>query len=466
MPPPLPASACGCAELAAASTRDLERRLRATNRRVFSAEKSLHAAEETFGRTVAAIHSQGADGLSGLQLRIDEASATASAAAVASLEGVSGMQERMDEMRGVLAAATERVEALEVELQMKQALGAASHQTAERRSEQSRTQIVQHLQLNTKQVAKLAAAVAQLAAGLEAAKAQMRANETAARMALWPRLDASLPTRWTVDQVGLWLERLGLAEQYSAMFREHEIDGATLCELDASAWTTLGVYKLGHQSILKRAIAEAGLRSSAPDRFEDTRPGMAVRATARDAGDDSGLQPLLMSLDGVSGMQERMDEMCGALAAATDRMDALEVELQMKQALGAVSQAATERSAELLGCRMSRADDALAALEREIKDNRRRQAKLIGLTLRVQECAEEAASDATVRHAHLQAVAAVTEAEVDRALPTSGQTEAPVETWKLPNSADVTSRQTATREAELALEWRLSTLVDHVATLY
>ena len=60
-----------------------------------------------------------------------------------------------------------------------------------------------------------------------------------------------------MHQVSHWLEQLGLGEQYGVTFSEHEIDGMTLVELDSSAWTALGVWKLGHRSLLSRAITDA-----------------------------------------------------------------------------------------------------------------------------------------------------------------------------------------------------------------
>jgi hypothetical protein len=60
--------------------------------------------------------------------------------------------------------------------------------------------------------------------------------------------------------------------------------------------------------------------------------------------------------------------------------------------------------------RLSRSDDAVAALAREIKVNQRRQAKLVALAVRVQACAEEAAVPAAVRHCMNQAFATAAEA--------------------------------------------------------
>ena len=86
---------------------------------------------------------------------------------------------------------------------------------------------------------------------------------------------------WSVHQVSHWLEQLGLGEQYGVTFSEHEIDGMTLVELDSSAWTALGVWKLGHRSLLSRAIADA--KAAAAESSGSSEAGSSVAGE-----DDSG----------------------------------------------------------------------------------------------------------------------------------------------------------------------------------
>ena len=86
---------------------------------------------------------------------------------------------------------------------------------------------------------------------------------------------------WSVHQVSHWLEQLGLGEQYGVTFSEHEIDGMTLVELDSSAWTALGVWKLGHRSLLSRAITDA--KAAAAESSGSSEAGSSVVGE-----DDSG----------------------------------------------------------------------------------------------------------------------------------------------------------------------------------
>ena len=86
---------------------------------------------------------------------------------------------------------------------------------------------------------------------------------------------------WSVHQVSHWLEQLGLGEQYGVTFSEHEIDGMTLVELDSSAWTALGVWKLGHRSLLSRAITDA--KAAAAESSGSSEAGSSVAGE-----DDSG----------------------------------------------------------------------------------------------------------------------------------------------------------------------------------
>ena len=86
---------------------------------------------------------------------------------------------------------------------------------------------------------------------------------------------------WSVHQVSNWLEQLGLGEQYGVTFSEHEIDGMTLVELDSSAWTALGVWKLGHRSLLSRAITDA--KAAAAESSGSSEAGSSVAGE-----DDSG----------------------------------------------------------------------------------------------------------------------------------------------------------------------------------
>jgi len=60
-----------------------------------------------------------------------------------------------------------------------------------------------------------------------------------------------------------WLGSLGL-EQYSASFREHDIDAATLAKLTAEDLKEIGVTSVGHRRILRDAIARLDESKSEP----------------------------------------------------------------------------------------------------------------------------------------------------------------------------------------------------------
>ena len=181
---------------------------------------------------------------------------------------------------------------------------------------------------------------------------------------------------WTVEQVTMWLDRLGLVEQYGQTFREHEIDGQTLCELGASAWEALGVTKLGHQSVLRRAIADAVARDTAREAHVHTPGDGTMVDVDRDAAD-------------IGRIHDRMNDICSALSAASERVEALEVELEMKQTMVATSQAAAERRVESVETMLSALSEEHASravsLQNAIQAIEVRQNRLIELTLRAHE---------------------------------------------------------------------------------
>eukprot|EP01043_Picozoa_sp_COSAG02_P045770 COSAG02_NODE_4220_length_5616_cov_13.985862_2_plen_485_part_00 len=248
-------------------------------------------------------------------------------------EEVCLLHRRVDELCSVLSAASARIETLEVDLEMKHALVAMSQAAAERRVDTA----LQTLARNGKQIATLSSVAARSVAALDAVKVKIQSDETLARThgSIRGQVDSDADPKmldvrsWSVDHVISWLTRVGLAEHYAHTFREHEIDGQTLCELDDSAWQTLGILKLGHQSVLRRAIADAVARQDAQGELG------TEGATDREAVGRCSEEVCLL--------HRRVDELCSALSAASARIETLEVDLEMKHALVAMSQAAAER---------------------------------------------------------------------------------------------------------------------------
>jgi archaellum component FlaC len=300
------------------------------------------------------------------------------------------IHDRMNDICSALSAASERVEALEVELEMKQTMVATSQAAAERRVELafqtsavSLSQVIEQQRLNTDQIAKMAAVVSQLSTALDAANVKIEHNEILSRTRDSNRrrtpssaFDVRAVRSWTVEQVTMWLDRLGLVEQYGQTFREHEIDGQTLCELGASAWEALGVTKLGHQSVLRRAIADAVARDTAREAHVHTPGDGTMVDVDRDAAD-------------IGRIHDRMNDICSALSAASERVEALEVELEMKQTMVATSQAAAERRVESVETMLSALSEEHASravsLQNAIQAIEVRQNRLIELTLRAHE---------------------------------------------------------------------------------
>jgi hypothetical protein len=193
---------------------------------------------------------------------------------------------------------------------------------------------------------------------------------------------------WSVDHVIEWLARIGLAEHYAHTFREHEIDGQTLCELDDSAWQALGILKLGHQSILRRAIADAVTRQDAG--------GTSLVAVDR-RSEDVGL------------LQQRVDELGSAMSAASARIESLEVDLAMKQTIVAASQAAAERRNDVLSMNLSALSEehatTVASLHRNIQVIEAKQDRLLHVVSMMKEHADSHVS--YLASVHIQNKAAI-----------------------------------------------------------
>jgi hypothetical protein len=73
-----------------------------------------------------------------------------------------------------------------------------------------------------------------------------------------PNLDAQVPRapaviRWTPAQVSVWITAQGFA-LYAPLFMEHEVDGASLLELDCHDLSRMGIGVVGHRHTLNRRI--------------------------------------------------------------------------------------------------------------------------------------------------------------------------------------------------------------------
>jgi hypothetical protein len=67
-------------------------------------------------------------------------------------------------------------------------------------------------------------------------------------------VDFSSARSWTVDEVGQWLTRQGFSN-YAGNFREHDVSGAELLNLDASDYVELGITQVGVRKRLQEAVA-------------------------------------------------------------------------------------------------------------------------------------------------------------------------------------------------------------------
>jgi hypothetical protein len=59
---------------------------------------------------------------------------------------------------------------------------------------------------------------------------------------------------WTVDEVGQWLTRQGFSS-YAENFRQHDVSGAELLNLDAGDYAELGITQVGVRKRLQEAVA-------------------------------------------------------------------------------------------------------------------------------------------------------------------------------------------------------------------
>jgi hypothetical protein len=67
--------------------------------------------------------------------------------------------------------------------------------------------------------------------------------------------DESLPSTWSIEEVGQWLLRNGFPDVVDA-FRSNDIKGAELLRLEADDFYQLGVTKVGVRKRLEDAIAQ------------------------------------------------------------------------------------------------------------------------------------------------------------------------------------------------------------------
>ncbi|KJH44010.1 hypothetical protein DICVIV_09966 [Dictyocaulus viviparus] len=66
---------------------------------------------------------------------------------------------------------------------------------------------------------------------------------------------SSSVTTWSMNDVSLWLNSLGLA-QYTKEFKSNDIQGYQLVHLERSDMKDLGIHKMAHAERLQSAIAE------------------------------------------------------------------------------------------------------------------------------------------------------------------------------------------------------------------
>lgn len=79
-------------------------------------------------------------------------------------------------------------------------------------------------------------------------------QETLVADPLSGEFDCSSARSWTVNEVGQWLTRQGFSS-FAENFRQHDVSGAELLNLDASDYAELGIAQVGVRKRLQEAVA-------------------------------------------------------------------------------------------------------------------------------------------------------------------------------------------------------------------
>jgi hypothetical protein len=104
------------------------------------------------------------------------------------------------------------------------------------------------------------------------------ANDTAATTsssAVSATPDSIYPIEWTVHQVTNWLSTLSpstIGKLYSSGFKENDVVGEALIQLDADALKDIGVTSVGHRLVILKGIYELKIKWGIEFEADDWRP--------------------------------------------------------------------------------------------------------------------------------------------------------------------------------------------------
>ncbi len=126
-------------------------------------------------------------------------------------------------------------------------------------------------------------------AGIIEHEQAMENSKCTTSMAL-SRLKKIDPAEWTVMDVGVWLDWLGMSE-YRAEFMKNAVSGAELRELDVDDFISLGVTKVGHRKKLEKRIKmlQHGIDAMADDALSDSSSNSSSHTSATSASSSSAV---------------------------------------------------------------------------------------------------------------------------------------------------------------------------------
>ncbi len=126
-------------------------------------------------------------------------------------------------------------------------------------------------------------------AGIIEHEQAMENSKCTTAMAL-SRLKKIDPAEWTVMDVGVWLDWLGMSE-YRAEFMKNAVSGAELKELDVDDFISLGVTKVGHRKKLEKRIKmlQHGIDAMAEDALSDSSSNSSHSSSVTSATSSSSI---------------------------------------------------------------------------------------------------------------------------------------------------------------------------------
>lgn len=135
--------------------------------------------------------------------------------------------------------------------------------------------------------------------------------------------DSIHPVEWTSNQVTRWLSTLApatISKLYSAQFKENDIVGEALIQLDPDALRDIGVSSVGHRLVILKAIYELKVKWGIEVDDDDWRPRYDGGDSHMVSGSISRTKTA--TLEGVSSIA-----LVKALQERDERVRALELEI-------------------------------------------------------------------------------------------------------------------------------------------